>query len=222
MWQTIPYGPIYLLILKIISFIFGCASLCRCLDFLQLWQAGAALQLWRKGCSLLWFLLMQSMGSGRVGLGSCCTRAQELPFLKHRLWSTGSIAAAHGFSCSVACGNFPDQGLNLHLLHLLHWQVSCLPLVPPGKLIITHKNLQLHAIILSKSLLSHPRSNRQITLLLYFFLVFYTGTLQQKMSQEMGIKLQAISFFSSVQIWTRGFMNAEFLKNYSKIPQNIY
>lgn len=35
------------------------------------------------------------------------------------------------------------------------------------------------------------------------------------MSQEMRIKLQAISLFSSVQTWPRGFMNAEVLKNYS-------
>ena len=30
-------------------------------------------------------------------------------------------------------GIFPTQGLNLHLLHLLHWQVDSLPLVPAGK-----------------------------------------------------------------------------------------
>ena len=28
---------------------------------------------------------------------------------------------------------FPTQGLNLQLLHFLHWQVGSLPLVPPGK-----------------------------------------------------------------------------------------
>ena len=28
---------------------------------------------------------------------------------------------------------FPTQGLNPHLLCLLHWQVGSLPLVPPGK-----------------------------------------------------------------------------------------
>ena len=27
----------------------------------------------------------------------------------------------------------PTQGSNLHLLHVLHWQVGSLPLVPPGK-----------------------------------------------------------------------------------------
>ena len=31
-------------------------------------------------------------------------------------------------------GIFPTQGLNYHLLHLLHWQVGSLPLVPPGKM----------------------------------------------------------------------------------------
>ena len=30
-------------------------------------------------------------------------------------------------------GIFPTQGLNLCLLHLLHWQVGSLPLTPPGK-----------------------------------------------------------------------------------------
>ena len=29
--------------------------------------------------------------------------------------------------------DLPDQGLNLCLLHLLHWQMGSLPLAPPGK-----------------------------------------------------------------------------------------
>ena len=45
------------------------------------------------GFSLQWFLLLQS----------------PVP-----------VVAAHGLSCSVACGIFPDQGLNLCPLH---WQV---------------------------------------------------------------------------------------------------
>ena len=36
---------------------------------------------------------------------------------EHRLQSTGSVVVAHGFSCSVACGIFLDQGSNLRLLH---------------------------------------------------------------------------------------------------------
>ena len=45
---------------------------------------------------------------GSMGFGTC-----------------GSLALEHGVSCSVACGIFPDQGLNLCLLH---WQVDSLPL----------------------------------------------------------------------------------------------
>ena len=41
-----------------------------------------------------------------MGFGSCGSRA-----LERRLG-----VGAHGFSCLVACGIFPDQGLNLCLL----------------------------------------------------------------------------------------------------------
>ena len=36
---------------------------------------------------------------------------------------------AHGFSCSMACGIFPDQGWNPGLLH---WQMDSLPLSHQG------------------------------------------------------------------------------------------
>ena len=39
-------------------------------------------------------------------------------------WSTGSGVLVRGFSCSVACGVFLDQGSNLCLLH---WQIDSLP-----------------------------------------------------------------------------------------------
>ena len=52
------------------------------------------------------------------------------------LWSTGSIAVVHRFSCSEACGIFPDQGLNVYVLH---WQVDSLPLSPQGKLLLFKK-----------------------------------------------------------------------------------
>ena len=35
--------------------------------------------------------------------------------------SAGSVVVAHGLSCSVACGVFLDQGLNLCPLH---WEVN--------------------------------------------------------------------------------------------------
>ena len=46
-----------------------------------------------------------------------------------RLWSTGSVVVAHGFSCSAARGVLLDQGLNLCLLH---WQVDFLLLSLQG------------------------------------------------------------------------------------------
>ena len=45
---------------------------------------------------------MQASGIAARGLGSCS------PGLK----SAGSVALAHGLSCSEACGIFPDQGSN--------------------------------------------------------------------------------------------------------------
>ena len=42
---------------------------------------------------------------------------------------TGSVVVAHGPSCSVACGIFPDQGSNLRPLH---WQADSQPLRHQG------------------------------------------------------------------------------------------
>ena len=46
--------------------------------------------------------------------------------------------ASPGKNIGVGChfllqGTFPTQGLNLRLLHLLHWQEGSLPLAPPEK-----------------------------------------------------------------------------------------
>ena len=46
--------------------------------------------------------------------------------------SSGKIT---GVGCHARLqGFFPTQGLNLCLFHLLYWQVSSLPLGPPGEL----------------------------------------------------------------------------------------
>ena len=63
--------------------------------------------LWYLSFSLQWPLFLQRMGS------RC----------------TGSVVVAHGLSCYKACGIFPDQGLNLCLLH---WQVASHPLYHQG------------------------------------------------------------------------------------------
>ena len=45
--------------------------------------------------------------------------------LQTRRLSAGSVIVAHGPSCSVACGIFPDQGSNPCPLH---WQADSQPL----------------------------------------------------------------------------------------------
>ena len=49
------------------------------------------------------------------------------------LWSTGSVVGVPRFSCPRACGIFPDQGSNWHLLR---WQVDSLSLSHQGSPIV--------------------------------------------------------------------------------------
>ena len=96
--KLLPYKVLFffklLFIYLFIYFIFGCVgSSFLCEGFLQLRQAGATLHRGARA-SLSW------------------------PFVvEHRLQSTGSVVVAHGPSCSVACGIFPDQGSNPCPLH---------------------------------------------------------------------------------------------------------
>ena len=58
--------------------------------------------------------------------GFCCCGARALGaqasvVVARRLESTGSVVVVHGLSCFVACGFFPDQGLNPCPLH---WQAD--------------------------------------------------------------------------------------------------
>ena len=55
-------------------------------------------------------------------VGLSCYRARALR-------RVGSVAVAHGLSCPVACGVFPDQGSNQCSLH---WQENSLPLGHQG------------------------------------------------------------------------------------------
>ena len=71
------------------------------------------------GLSLLLPLLLRSTGSRRAG----------------------SVVVAHGPSCSVACGIFPDQGSNPCPLH---WQADSQPLRHQGSPLFTFlKNWQI-------------------------------------------------------------------------------
>ena len=91
-------------------FFFGCVgSLLLCVGFLYLRWAWA---------TLCWGL----RASHRGGFSCCRARALGMrasAVVAHGLQSAGSAVVAHGLNRSMACRIFPDQGLNLCLLH---WQ----------------------------------------------------------------------------------------------------
>ena len=71
------------------------------------------------------------VASGGHSSSRCAGLSLSRPLL---LWSTGSRRAgsaivAHGPSCSMACGIFPDQGSNACPLH---WQADSQPLRHQG------------------------------------------------------------------------------------------
>ena len=88
------------------------------------------LQQLQHACSLVAARGLSSCGMQALefaGLSSCGMWAQQLWCAGSRacglqqLWHTGSVVVAHGLSCSVACGIFPDQGQNPCPLH---WQAD--------------------------------------------------------------------------------------------------
>ena len=74
------------------------------------------------GLSLSWPLLLQSTGSRRAG----------------------SVVVAHGPSCSVACGIFPDQGSNPCSLH---YQADSQPLHHQGSPRTTFNSSQISLLV---------------------------------------------------------------------------
>ena len=94
-----------LFILLFILFLVALGLCCCARAFLWLRAAGATLH-----CGA-WDLGMRPSVVVARRLSSCGSRA-----LERRLSSWG-----HGLNCSMACGIFPDQGLNLCLLH---WQAD--------------------------------------------------------------------------------------------------
>ena len=75
------------------------------------------------------------VGSGGHSSSRCAGLSLSRPLL---LWSTGSrragsVAVAHGPSCSAACGIFPDQGSNPCPLHQAgRFSTTAPPGKPPG------------------------------------------------------------------------------------------
>ena len=66
------------------------------------------------------FSCCEAPALGHVGFNSRGSYSQAPEHLE-----LSSVAVAHGLSFFEACGIFPDQGLNLYLLH---WQADPLPL----------------------------------------------------------------------------------------------
>ena len=71
------------------------------------------------GSSLRWLLLLQSLGSRRVGFGSCGPWAL----------GTGAVVVAHRLSCFKACEVFLDRAW---VPWPLRWQAGFSFTVPPG------------------------------------------------------------------------------------------
>ena len=96
-----------------------CKKICLFLAVLGLcWFGGRERELF-SGCRERELLSSGMRISHSSGLSCCGAQALGLP------GSRGSVIVTHELGCSVACGIFPDQGLNPYLLH---WQVDSLPL----------------------------------------------------------------------------------------------
>ena len=83
-----------------------------------------------------------------------------------RFYSIGSIVAAHGPSCSAACGTFPEQGSNTCLLHR---QVDSLPLSHQGSLVLYLLTPIPHCLNYYSFMSLEIRSFRTFNLVLFFF-----------------------------------------------------
>ena len=104
--------------------------------------------------SLRWLLLLQSTGPGTCRLW--WLQLVDSVVVAPRLRSMGSTVAAHGLSCSVASGIFPDQGSNPGLLR---WQVDSLPLSHQGSpYVFFDKRKKKNLILASCKILDFAKS----------------------------------------------------------------
>ena len=101
--------------------------------------------MWCTGFSLRWLLLLQSTGSRCAGFSSCHVQARGSVVVARELCSTGSVVVVHRLSCSVACGIFPDQGLNPCPLqrqadsYPLHHHCTTTVLYSTGSVVVVHR-----------------------------------------------------------------------------------
>ena len=83
------------------------------------------------------------VASGGHSSSRCAGLSLSRPLLLQSTGSrrAGSVAVAHGPSCSAACGIFPDQGSNPCPLH---WQADSQPLRHQGSPLAHFRNYLLH------------------------------------------------------------------------------
>ena len=72
------------------------------------------------GCSK-WGLLFVTTRKLLITMASLVAEQKHRGFSSCALNCGGSVVVVHGFSCHIASGIFPEQGLNLYPLH---WQVD--------------------------------------------------------------------------------------------------
>ena len=82
---------------------------------------------WLSTHTLLKILCMYAKSCPTLGDTMDCS---PLGSSVHGIFQARNTGAGHHFLLQAI---FPTQGLNLHLLCLLHWQADSLPLAPPGK-----------------------------------------------------------------------------------------
>ena len=105
---------------------------------------------WQEG---LWWVFITARKLSRVAVHGLPIAVASL-VAGHSLQGTGSVAVAHGTSCSAACGIFLDQESNQFPLTLqggfLHWttkeapQASCKFPESSGLTFLQHSHILLH------------------------------------------------------------------------------
>ena len=98
-------------------------------DGLKVWDIGRGGRLPREGIH---------MCVRTKSVQSCLTLCDPVDCRPRGFSVHGILQARIGVDCHFPLqGIFPTQGLNPHLLCLLHWQVGSLPLAPPGNIYIS-------------------------------------------------------------------------------------